>query len=55
MEDHAGDDWRYACMSRPYKPPLPVAPKRPRFLDEATADELFWPDGLGAPSKERRI
>jgi len=20
-EDHAGDDWRYACMSRPYTPP----------------------------------
>jgi hypothetical protein len=26
-EDHAGDEWRYACMSRPYArvkvPPLP--------------------------------
>jgi hypothetical protein len=21
-EDHAGDEWRYACMSRPYKPPV---------------------------------
>jgi hypothetical protein len=23
-EDHAGDDWRYGCMSRPYVKPTPV-------------------------------
>ena len=26
-EDHAADDWRYACMSRPYLPALPDKPK----------------------------
>lgn len=24
MEDHAADEWRYACMSRPYTPPAPA-------------------------------
>ena len=30
-EDHAADEWRYACMSRPWVPPLTVvgAPKKP--------------------------
>ena len=30
-EDHAGDDWRYACMSRPWLPPTKVIekPKNP--------------------------
>lgn len=27
MEDHAGDDWRYACMSRPWVRPLKVEKK----------------------------
>ena len=27
-EDHAGDEWRYACMSRPYNP-VSQAPKAP--------------------------
>jgi hypothetical protein len=26
MEDHAGDEWRYACMSRPWVPKKDVAP-----------------------------
>ena len=26
-EDHIADEWRYACMSRPYTPPLPRIPK----------------------------
>src|SRR6201996_882684 len=43
MEDHAGDDVRYACMSRPYNPPLPIPPAKPRFLADMTADELFFP------------
>ena len=31
MEDHAADEWRYACMSRPWlrKPPEPDKPKQP--------------------------
>lgn len=29
-EDHAADELRYACMSRPYVPPLPAAAKPPR-------------------------
>jgi hypothetical protein len=38
-EDHAADEWRYACMSRPYQP-MRAAPKKP--------DELIYeikPDG----------
>jgi hypothetical protein len=50
-----GDDWRYACMSRPYKPPLPVPPAKPRFLNEALAHELFWPQGIGIGKREDRI
>lgn len=42
MEDHAGDDWRYACMSRPYVRPKPVEEQTPRFLGLGmTADDLF--------------
>ena len=26
-EDHAADEWRYACMSRPYTRPTPGEPK----------------------------
>jgi hypothetical protein len=26
-EDHAADEWRYACMSRPYTRPKPGEPK----------------------------
>lgn len=32
MEDHAADDWRYACMSRPWKP-TDYAPKKQAFND----------------------
>lgn len=28
MEDHAGDDWRYACSSRPWAAPVPVNNKK---------------------------
>jgi hypothetical protein len=27
-EDHAGDDWRYACMSRPWMPPVKTVEKQ---------------------------
>jgi hypothetical protein len=36
-EDHAADELRYACMSRPYAKPLPVAPQPPKpgvYADE---------------------
>lgn len=33
MEDHAADDWRYACMSRPYARPIP------------TEEKIRWPTG----------
>lgn len=42
MEDHAADEWRYACMSRPYVRKSAESQK-PRFLHETTANELFWP------------
>lgn len=29
MEDHAADDWRYACMSRPFSRTVPVKKKAP--------------------------
>ena len=40
-EDHALDELRYACMSRPY---VPVRPKSEpaRYLHQMTANELFW-------------
>lgn len=28
MEDHAGDDWRYACMSRPWAKPQPTVERK---------------------------
>jgi hypothetical protein len=42
-EDHAADEWRYACMSRPYVRPKPRSEMQPRFLHEMTAHELFKP------------
>jgi hypothetical protein len=37
QEDHAADDWRYACNSRPWIKPTP--PKKP----EATIIKPRWP------------
>jgi hypothetical protein len=40
-EDHAGDDVRYACMSRPYKR-VRTAPKAPeKTLSTATLNDLY--------------
>ena len=33
-EDHAGDEWRYACMSRPWTPAKAEAPKQDRLVYE---------------------
>lgn len=40
-EDHAADEWRYACMSRPYSKPAPEPEKPIRGADEMTFDELI--------------
>lgn len=34
LEDHAADDWRYACMSRPWSRPAPLA--QPPRIDTRT-------------------
>lgn len=33
MEDHAADEWRYACMSRPWVRPAPETEGRKKFND----------------------
>ena len=40
-EDHAADEWRYACMSRPYVKPKPEAPKGPKLIQKATMNDLW--------------
>jgi hypothetical protein len=52
MEDHAADEWRYACMSRPYVRTVPKKEK-PRFLHEMTASEVFWPSTKGPTQRTR--
>jgi len=39
-EDHAADEWRYACMSRPWVRPAPARPGPPRPLAALTFDEI---------------
>lgn len=39
-EDHAADDWRYACMSRPWVRPSPTAPA-PKWTTGQTINELI--------------
>jgi len=40
MEDHCADDWRYACMSRPWQKPIPIEVKA-RFPQHRTFDEIM--------------
>lgn len=42
-EDHAADDWRYACMSRPIiaKTPEPPKPLEEQGLQHMTLDEMW--------------
>jgi hypothetical protein len=40
MEDHAADDWRYACMSRPWQKPLP-SNEAARFPQHRTFNEIM--------------
>lgn len=44
MEDHAADEARYACMSRPYTPPLPVpgVPKVTDYRSNRAEDHGDW-------------
>jgi hypothetical protein len=49
MEDHAADEWRYACMSRPWVRPKVEPPPRPKYLSEMSFDELV----AGTPKGER--
>jgi hypothetical protein len=37
---NCADDWRYACMSRPYVRPKPEPAPKPRFLHEISFNEL---------------
>jgi hypothetical protein len=55
-EDHAADEWRYACMSRPWTRELPERPDK-RILEvgdgnQVTLDDL-WDDAKRRT--ERRI
>ena len=40
MEDHAADEWRYACNSRPYVP-TPAPNRDPKYPDHLTIDESW--------------
>ncbi len=44
MEDHAADEWRYACMSRPWVRPLRPQhpPKRDRYERRNRTEEINW-------------
>jgi hypothetical protein len=55
-EDHAADDWRYACMSRPYTAPKPEKPKDPldAFKTPPTMNELLEQVSR-TNNRERRI
>lgn len=50
-EDHAADETRYACMSRPWIPNRP-ADHKPRFLNDMTFNELISPQAK-SPRMER--
>lgn len=45
-EDHIGDETRYACLSRPYAPSLPIEDPKPLFkqINELTFDEWMEAD-----------
>ena len=49
-EDHAVDEWRYACMSRPYTRPLPEPEKGPKLIQNATLNDLW---AANKPAKRR--
>jgi hypothetical protein len=53
-EDHAGDDWRYACMSRPWSRDLPAKPQ-PIRTELPTLGELTEAHVRSVTSRSRRI
>ncbi len=40
-EDHAGDEWRYACMARPWVRPKPKAVEDIAGMEALTMDRLW--------------
>jgi hypothetical protein len=54
MEDHAADEWRYACMSRPYVRKS-AEESKPRFLHQMTANDVFWPKNKAGKMQNDRI
>lgn len=53
-EDHAADDWRYGCMSRPWLKPLVEVPPRgePKGVRDMTFDQMLKQH---APATRRRV
>lgn len=41
MEDHAGDDWRYACMSRPWAKPELQTPENMHNIEQLQFSDLL--------------
>lgn len=54
QEDHAVDEARYGVMSRPWQPPLPVAPPPPRNIHTMTMEDA-WKHLRDDPKKSNRI
>lgn len=52
-EDHAADDWRYACMSRPWVPSRP-AEKRDTTIAVGPGNRLTMADAWAASEAERQ-
>lgn len=50
-EDHAADEWRYACMSRPYTRPKPVEPEDIKGMEGLTLNRLWKESRRTGPSK----
>jgi hypothetical protein len=47
MEDHAADEWRYACMSRPYIRSAPEEEEPIKGFQDMTLDELWESTTVG--------
>jgi hypothetical protein len=44
QEDHAADDWRYACMSRPWIPTVHQEPKPTQLIFTADSQGRITPN-----------
>ena len=53
QEDHAADEFRYACMSRPWVPKKPAVDPKPRTIQEITMNEAW--EKLREPALGGRI